>query len=95
VIDSVRWLHPAVDESWKEHAACIGEDPRLWFPNDEGRRHYDRRVRALTMTARAICARCPVRIDCLQYAIDVDARFGMFGGLTEWERTKITKRRPE
>lgn len=90
-----RWQHASVDESWKERAACQGEDPRLWFPNEDGQRHYERRVRKITAKARAICERCPVQGECLGFAIDTDTRYGMFGGLTERERAEITGKRPE
>ena len=89
-----RWIRPRVDETWKDRAACRGENPELWFPRGDDERHYNKRVRALTMTARAICERCPVQTDCLQYALDVDERHGMYGGLTERERAGLTGRRP-
>jgi WhiB family transcriptional regulator, redox-sensing transcriptional regulator len=87
------WFHEPVDETWKDGAVCADEDPVLWFPNEEGQRLYDRAVRALTTQARAICNRCPVQKNCLEYAIKTDARHGMWGGLTEHERAKLTRKR--
>ena len=82
------------DESWKLAARCRDEDPVLWFPRDDDERHYDSQVRAYTMTAKAICGQCPVRAQCLRYAIDVDERYGIWGGMTERERMRITGKRP-
>jgi WhiB family transcriptional regulator, redox-sensing transcriptional regulator len=82
-----RWLHPHFDEEWKLRAACRGEDPGLWFPSAIGRRHYDRTVRTLTARAKAICLRCPVQGECLQYGLDEP--WGIWGGLTEEERAQF------
>ena len=41
--------------------------------------------------ARAICSLCPVRGECLQYSLDIDARFGVFGGLSEAQRSRLRK----
>jgi WhiB family redox-sensing transcriptional regulator len=82
-----RWLHPSVDESWKRRAACRDKDPALWFPDDYTSRHYDAQM------AKAICWSCPVRIDCLIYALAVDARYGTYGGMTASERNQLAGRR--
>ena len=36
--------------------------------------------------AKAVCASCPVRVECLEHAIAVDERYGIWGGLTQDER---------
>jgi len=43
-------------------------------------------------TAKAICARCPVRDSCLAYALDTRQEFGIWGGLNEDERRAILRR---
>lgn len=80
--------------SWMDEARCRDEDPVLWFPRADDERHYDKQVRAYTMTAKAICNLCPVQLTCLKHAIKADERYGIWGGLTEREREKITGRRP-
>ena len=85
-----RWYHPPLDEGWRIHAACRGENPELFFPDTDGHRHYTRETRALTAQARALCARCSVCADCLAYALAVDLRYGIWGGLTSGERANLT-----
>jgi hypothetical protein len=51
----------AVPGRWAERALCAQADPDAWFP-DKG--HCE-----LTQLARRICARCPVRAQCLEYAL--------------------------
>lgn len=42
--------------------------------------------------AKLICASCPVRPDCLSYALDHRQEQGIWGGLTEEERHRIPRR---
>ena len=51
-------------------ALCVGEDPELWFSDNP----EDREL------AIAICAACPVRLGCLDYANRSDERFGIWAG---------------
>lgn len=43
--------------------------------------------------AKAICADCPVRIECLEYALVTGANHGIWGGLSERERKRIRHQR--
>jgi WhiB family redox-sensing transcriptional regulator len=73
-------------DDWREHAACRDEDPELFFPLSEmgpGARQADE--------AKAVCARCPVREQCLEYALDNGLDHGIFGGLTESERRRLRR----
>lgn len=65
-------------------AACAGANTDLWFPEDASR-----------LEAQAICAECPVRRECLDYAIDAGENYGIWGGETERSRRLIRKRRRE
>jgi WhiB family transcriptional regulator, redox-sensing transcriptional regulator len=72
---------------WRHGAACRDEDPELFFPISEvgpGARQ--------TADAKAVCARCPVREQCLRYALDNGLDHGIFGGTTEAERRALTRR---
>jgi len=69
---------------WHDHAACSGESSVRFYPPS----HPERRAARLRREsrARAVCASCPVRDDCLQHAIDHGERYGIWGGLTDRER---------
>ena len=75
------------NDDWRQRAACRDEDPELFFPvSDIGpaARQADQ--------AKAICARCPVREMCLEYAQDNGLESGIFGGTTETERRELRRR---
>jgi WhiB family redox-sensing transcriptional regulator len=66
---------------WRDHAACNGVDPDVFFPP---------LVRDVSDTAqaRAICADCPVTFDCLVYAINEGINVGVWGGMSYGSRKK-------
>ena len=69
-------------ESWQERALCAQTDPEAFFPEKGGS----------TREAKKICAQCPVRAECLEYALAHDERFGIWGGLSERERRRLRRR---
>lgn len=71
---------------WQDHGSCSDVDFALFFhpPNERGLARI-RRDRA----AKAVCARCPVRIECADYAIRSREPYGVWGGLTEEDRGRI------
>jgi WhiB family redox-sensing transcriptional regulator len=71
------------DDSWRDRAACIDTDQRMFFPAQG-----DANTRA-----RQMCAGCPVRVPCLDYAVDNHEEFGIWGGTTPRERQAIRRRR--
>jgi WhiB family redox-sensing transcriptional regulator len=66
---------------WMERGLCAQTDPESFFPEKGGS----------TREAKSICATCPVAAECLDYALDNDERFGIWGGLSERERRKLKK----
>jgi WhiB family redox-sensing transcriptional regulator len=68
-------LDMATATAWMEHGRCAETDPEAFFADEDE-----------TETAKAICAGCPVREDCLAYALAEDLRWGVWGGLTASER---------
>lgn len=68
--------------AWQADALCAQTDPEAFFPEKGGS----------TREAKKICALCPVRAQCLEYALKNDERFGIWGGLSERERRKLRKR---
>jgi len=70
---------------WEDRAACRIEDAALFFP-PEGERRAECELREIA--AKAICAECPVRRQCLECAISANIRDGLWGGLSEAERRR-------
>lgn len=70
---------------WMKRAACRGMErgDELFFP-ERG---------ASTREAKAVCRSCPVREDCLEYALATGEKFGIWGGLGERERRRIRGQR--
>lgn len=73
------------DMAWQTRARCRGIDPDLFFP---GR---DDIVEA--ELAKAVCIGCPVRDECLEYALDNGIREGVWGGVGERSRRLMRRRR--
>lgn len=69
--------------AWQDLANCLGVDPDLFFP-ERG---------ASTREAKEVCKGCPVREDCLEYALMNGEKFGIWGGLSERERRRIRRQR--
>jgi WhiB family redox-sensing transcriptional regulator len=68
--------------SWQDRALCAQTDPEAFFPEKGGS----------TREAKKVCASCDVRAECLDYALESDERFGIWGGLSERERRKLKRR---
>ena len=75
-----------VHETWHLEAACRGPESVLFFPPTFGERRDEREMRETR--AKAICAECAVRTECLDFALRVREPHGIWGGLTESERRR-------
>jgi WhiB family transcriptional regulator, redox-sensing transcriptional regulator len=64
---------------WRQFALCLGHDSDLWFPveRDGG------------AGAVAICSACPVRLDCLGWALEHNERQGIWGGISAGRREQM------
>lgn len=77
----------AADTRWRPAARCRDKDPEIFFTDSDESRKY----------AKAICAGCPVRVDCLGYALQKETalgtslghRHGVWGGLSAYERWEL------
>src|SRR5438128_863022 len=74
---------------WQWRAACRGADSGLFFPPGEWESREDRLRRE--RKAKSICAVCPVRIECLDYAIRIREPHGIWGGPNELERRLLLR----
>ena len=69
----------AEDLDWQDEGLCKESDPEAFFPEKGGS----------TKQAKAVCRRCPITEKCLQYALDNEERYGIWGGKSERERRMI------
>jgi WhiB family redox-sensing transcriptional regulator len=73
--------------SWRNRAACLNEDPELFFPVGNSRS-------ALLQTAEAkvVCHRCEIAGQCLRWALETVQDAGVWGGLSDDERRALERR---
>lgn len=69
--------------AWQADALCAQTDPEAFFPEKGGS----------TRDAKRVCEACIVKDRCLDYAMDNDERFGIWGGLSERERRRLRRLR--
>ena len=67
--------------SWQDRALCAQTDPEAFFPEKGGS----------TREAKKVCRTCDVRAECLEYALEHDERFGIWGGMSERERRRLKR----
>lgn len=72
-------------DEWLGHVACTPDDAELFHPVGLG-------VPADIQLALAICASCPVKQECLDWALD-HVEDGIWGGLQASERRRIIRQR--
>jgi WhiB family redox-sensing transcriptional regulator len=69
--------------TWRQHAACRGLDPDIFYPTTDEEAD----------AAKAVCAVCSIRQACLEHALGSRERDGVWGGATEKERRRIIRQR--
>jgi WhiB family transcriptional regulator, redox-sensing transcriptional regulator len=79
-----------VEELWQHRAACKGPQSAVFFPPSQPERKEEREAREAR--AKEICAMCPVRRPCLDYAVAIREPHGIWGGLNELERKQLIAR---
>jgi WhiB family redox-sensing transcriptional regulator len=65
---------------WQERGACRAGDPEAWFA-----------ANMTAATAQRLCTPCPVRAECLAWALDTGEPYGVWGGVTAAERRRIRR----
>lgn len=73
---------------WRSTAACVDEDPELFFPIGTTGPAVEQ-----ADAAKRICMRCDAREECLEFAIATNQDAGVWGGLTEDERRTLKRQR--
>lgn len=76
------------ERPWYEDALCGDYDAELFFPSGRG-------AQAARQIAQAklICRQCPVRDECLEFALQGRHTHGIWGGLTVTELNEAQKER--
>ena len=69
--------------AWMAEGECNGLDPALFYPDQGGD----------AATPKRICSTCPVRVQCLEYALLTNERHGIWGGVSERERRRMRAER--
>jgi WhiB family transcriptional regulator, redox-sensing transcriptional regulator len=67
-----------------EPALCAEIDPELWYPFASGN--------ASAKSAKAVCRRCPARLECLAWALEHHEEYGVWGGTTVKDRARLRRR---
>ena len=70
---------------WGQLGNCVGINQDLFFP----KRGDDVSI------AKEFCRECPVRSDCLAFALETNQKFGIWGGMTEGQRRRIKRAAPQ
>ncbi|MER6128021.1 WhiB family transcriptional regulator [Streptomyces sp. NPDC001795] len=71
---------------WLRYAACVGEDPELFFPVGTTGPAIEE-----TAAAKRVCRRCPVTAECLDWALNSGQTAGVWGGTGEQERAELLR----
>jgi WhiB family redox-sensing transcriptional regulator len=69
-------------QDWREDALCTQVDSEMFFPEKGGS----------TREAKQVCSACPVRTECLRFAIDNEEQHGIWGGMSQRERAGLRRR---
>ena len=77
----------AASMDWRHRSVCREEDPELFFP-------IGNTGPALLQIeeAKAVCRRCPVKEQCLIWALETGQDHGVWGGMSEDERRSMRRR---
>lgn len=76
-------VEAVLSKEWQDFSNCLGVDPDMFFP-ERG---------ASTREAKEVCRGCVVREECLEYALIMGEKFGIWGGMSERERRRIRRQR--
>lgn len=76
---------------WQRRGRCRSVDSQVFFPPHEPEPRLEREAREAQ--AKAICAGCVVRADCLSWALQIREPHGVWGGASEGERRALLQAR--
>ncbi|NQV05427.1 WhiB family transcriptional regulator [bacterium] len=76
------YFHDPDERPWVVNAGCRDSDADTFFPGPDGDAEL----------AVRICMGCPVRQECLDWAIEIRIAYGVWGGTTERERRRFLRK---
>jgi WhiB family transcriptional regulator, redox-sensing transcriptional regulator len=87
---ALTWTRPESTtlETWRSAAACRSIDPDLFFPIGTTGTALDH-----IACAKAVCSKCPVTAECLEFALETNQDAGVWGGTSEEERRQLRRAR--
>ena len=71
---------------WRTRALCKDEDLEMFFPSGSSMQYV-----AQVIAAKAVCDKCPVKVECRDAAFQFDNEYGVWAGLSEEERKIMRK----
>lgn len=72
---------PEPYEGWEADRSCVGVHPNTFYRHTDTQKDWKR-----------YCDRCPVRLECLAAALYGREHYGIWGGMNEHERERISRR---
>lgn len=84
---AVAQLESTLSTEWQHRGLCRAIDSEIFFPPAQFEHKPEREAREAK--AKAICAACPVRVECLTWALSVREPHGVWGGASESERKQM------
>lgn len=76
-------------DGWRTRALCRDGDLSVWFPPES---LGEARVEEASARAAEVCARCPVLLDCREYALEAREPAGVWGGMSTKQRVALLRR---
>jgi len=76
-------MEPPDEYAWMVRGRCRAAEPATFFPSDG----------IGVEIAQRVCADCPVRAECLEYALENRIEHGVWGGYSERGRNRILQQR--
>lgn len=85
---ALTWIrtHDWDADAWRDRSLCRDSNPDLFFPIGTTGTAVDQ-----IEAAKSVCGACPVREECLEFALATNQEAGVWGGTTEEERRKLRK----
>ena len=84
---AVLQLETSLTTEWQQHGSCRAADSEIFFPPAVFEHKPEREAREAK--AKAICSGCPVRVQCLTWALAVREPHGVWGGASEGDRKRM------